>query len=137
MSQDIYDELESYARYLRKKLDSPDLNDKEKAAIHDQYMETIDRIHTIHHSEMEFCDKSNRTDLEERKVELMAEIERLKAKFDWKKASVEMAKVIVPMIGSSAVLIAGLRTSYQIETNDRITNKFSNIVFGQIPRVCK
>lgn len=137
MTEVTFEGLEAYVGQLRKKLDDETLSQTDRKMFHEMYMDGYDRLQTTHHSEMEAYDREQRRELEEKKIRLEAEIESLKAKFDWKKAGLEVTKVVIPLAVNSSVYLIALSVTHDIETVGRIVSKLGNATVGHMPRPFK
>ena len=110
MRQENLDNLEAYAEELREMAQNEE-DPKERAKLHEQYMDAMERLQVLEHDDREFLDKKERRRIDEERNRTANELE--KQKVIW--ARVE---TLVKVFGIAFPAILSVVTYWKVE--DRI-----------------
>lgn len=137
MKNETLEALEAYTNKLGKEaMESENVSD----VAHRQYLEAMEALKDVEKDQMDAYDKQERREIERQKNDDTTKIEIAKQNMGWKRTTIEVGKVIVPVITAVLAAVTAMKMqdkSGYLEEHGRWTTETARMAHGQIPKIWK
>lgn len=127
--------LEEYTNLLGEEAKVADVKD---GTIHKRYLEAMEALRSVEKDQLDAYDKEERREIERKKNEDAKAIEESKQNMGWKRTTIEIAKVVVPVFTAGLAAYTAIKMqnkSGYLEEHGRWTTETARMAHNQIPRI--
>lgn len=137
MTQETYDLLERAVQIQLERVEDSDAESKEGKEALTKSTRLVELLITADKDNYDYQDKEERRRIEEERNKAANEVEKDKQKLTPGRAALEIAKIGLPILGSSFMFLTGIGFYYGIEKEGRVTCDGTRMVLRQIPNIFK